>query len=83
MNLPGTTPMPLIPIGITVAALAEAMQVHAANEPADRIREPWGQAAEYVARLSRLCASSARNYVLIGEGAADHLVPGAPSSAAS
>ena len=30
------------PIGITVAALAEAMQVHAANESADRIREPLG-----------------------------------------
>jgi hypothetical protein len=26
--------------------------------------------AEYVARSSRLCASAARNYVLIGEGAA-------------
>ena len=41
VDLPGTTPMPLIPIG-SVAALAEAMQVHAANEPADR-REPWGE----------------------------------------
>ena len=41
VDLPGTTPMPLISIGITVAALAEAMQVHAANESADRVREPW------------------------------------------
>jgi hypothetical protein len=38
----GNTPMPSIPIGITVAALAEAMQVRAANEPADRLRAPWG-----------------------------------------
>ncbi len=48
VDLPGTSPMPLIPIGVTVAALAEAMQVHAANEPADRLREPWGaQVADY------------------------------------
>ena len=48
VDLPGTSPTPLIPIGVTVAALAEAMPVHAANEPADRLREPWGeQNAEY------------------------------------
>ena len=39
----GNTPMPSIPIEITVAALAEAMQVRAANEPADRLRAPWEQ----------------------------------------
>jgi hypothetical protein len=56
VDLPGTTPMPLIPIGVTVAALAEAMEVYAANEPADRLREPWGeQNAESVRSGSRVC----------------------------
>ena len=31
------------PQRVTGAALAEALQVHAANEPADRLREPWGE----------------------------------------
>ena len=58
VDLPGTTPMPLISIGITVAALAEAMQVHAANEPADRVREPWDeQNAEYRAYAKTATAS--------------------------
>ena len=35
MEAPWTVPLPLALVGITVAALAEAMQVRAANEPPD------------------------------------------------
>jgi hypothetical protein len=34
-----TVPLPLALVGITVAALAKAMQVRAANEPPDRLRD--------------------------------------------
>ena len=36
LEAPRTVPLPLALVGITVAALAEAMQVRAANEPPDR-----------------------------------------------
>ena len=39
MEAPRTVPLPLALVGITVAALAEAMQVRAANEPPDRLRD--------------------------------------------
>ena len=35
--VPRTVPVPLVFVGIIVAALAEAMQVRAANEPSDRL----------------------------------------------
>ena len=37
MEAPRTVPLPLALVGITVAALAEAMQVRAANEPPDHL----------------------------------------------
>ena len=37
MEAPRTVPMSLALVGITVAALAEAMQVRAANEPPDHL----------------------------------------------
>ena len=37
MEAPRTVPLPLALVGITVAALAEPMQVRAANEPPDRL----------------------------------------------
>ena len=37
MEAPRTVPLPLALMGITVAALAEAMQVRAANEPPDHL----------------------------------------------
>ena len=43
--------MPSSPSGFTVAALAEAMQMHAANEQADRLREPWGEQNAHCADL--------------------------------
>ena len=37
LEAPRTAPLPLALVGITVAALAEAMQVRAANEPPGRL----------------------------------------------
>ncbi|HEV8219598.1 MAG TPA: hypothetical protein VGQ05_04955 [Streptosporangiaceae bacterium] len=39
MEAPRTVPLPLALVGITVAALAKAMQVRAANEPPGRLRD--------------------------------------------
>jgi hypothetical protein len=39
MEAPRTVPLSLALVGITVAALAEAMQVRAANEPPDHLRD--------------------------------------------
>ena len=39
LEAPRTVPLPLALVGITVAALAEAMQVRAANEPPDHLRD--------------------------------------------
>ena len=39
MEAPRTVPLPLALVGITVAALAEAMQVRAASEPPDHLRD--------------------------------------------
>ena len=47
MEAPRTVVLPLALVGITVAALAEAMQVRAANEPPDHLRDviiTYGQA---------------------------------------
>ncbi len=37
LEVPRTVALPLVLVGITVAALAEAMQVRAVNEPPDRL----------------------------------------------
>jgi hypothetical protein len=39
LEVPRTVQMPLVLVGIIVAALAEAMQVRAANEPSDRLSD--------------------------------------------
>lgn len=39
MEAPRTVPLPLALAGITVAALAEAMQVRSANEPPDHLED--------------------------------------------
>jgi hypothetical protein len=47
MQVPRTTPLTLVLVGTIVAALAEAMQVLAANEPSDRLGDvvaTYGQA---------------------------------------
>ena len=38
LEAPRTVPVPLVLVGITVAALAEAMQIRAANEPPDHLQ---------------------------------------------
>jgi hypothetical protein len=50
MEAPRTVPLPLALVGITVAALAEAMQVRAANEPPDHL----GDVTTYAQALSGL-----------------------------
>jgi hypothetical protein len=49
LEVPRTVPVPLVFVGIIVAALAEAMQVRAANEPSDRL---GGVVATYGQMLS-------------------------------
>ena len=49
LEVPRTVQMPLVLVGIIVAALAEAMQVRAANEPSDRL---GGVVATYGQMLS-------------------------------
>ena len=51
LEVPRTVPVPLAFVGIIVAALAEAMQVRAANEPSDRL---GGVVATYGQMLSGL-----------------------------
>jgi hypothetical protein len=48
IKAPGTVPLPLALVGITVAALAEAMQVRAANEPPGHL----GDVTTYAQTLS-------------------------------
>lgn len=54
LEAPRTVPVPLVLVGITVAALAEAMQIRAANEPPDHLR---GVTTIY----ARHCPGSARS----------------------
>jgi hypothetical protein len=51
LEVPRTVPVPIVFVGIIVAALAEAMQVRAANEPSDRL---GGVVATYGQMLSGL-----------------------------
>jgi hypothetical protein len=51
LEVPRTVAMPLVCVGIIVAALAEAMQFRAANEPSDRL---GGVVATYGQMLSGL-----------------------------
>jgi hypothetical protein len=56
MEAPRTVPLPLALVGITVAALAEAMQVRAANEPPDRL-------GDVITTTRRRCPGSGRSPV--------------------
>jgi len=59
MEAPRTVPLPLAPVGITVAALAEAMQVRAANEPADHLRDVITTCAQTLSGLGQITAGTA------------------------
>ena len=50
---PRTVPLPLALVGITVAALAEAMQVRAANEPPDHLGDVITTYAQTLSRFGR------------------------------
>jgi hypothetical protein len=59
MEAPRTVPLPLALLGITVAALAEAMQVRAANEPPDHLRDVITTYAQTLSGLGQITAGAA------------------------
>ena len=59
MEAPRTVPLPLALVGITVAALAEAMQVRAVNEPPDHLRDVITTYAQALSGLGQITADSA------------------------
>jgi hypothetical protein len=58
MEAPRTVPLPLALVGITVAALAEAMQVRAANEPSDHLRDVITTYAQTLSGLGQITADA-------------------------
>jgi hypothetical protein len=59
MQAPRTVPLPLALAGITVAALAEAMQVRAANEPSDHLGDVITTYAQALSGLGQITAGAA------------------------
>jgi hypothetical protein len=59
MEAPRTVPLPLSLVGITVAALAEAMQVRAANEPPDHLGDIITTYAQTLSGLGQITAAAA------------------------
>ena len=59
MEAPRTVPLPLALVGITVAALAEAMQVRAANEPSDHLGDVITTYAQTLLGLGQITADAA------------------------
>ena len=59
MEAPRTVPLPLALVGITVAALAEAMQVRAANEPPDRLGDVITTYAQTLSGFGQITADAA------------------------
>ncbi len=59
MEAPRTVPLPLALVGITVAALAEAMQVRAANEPPDHLGDVITTYAQVLSGLGQITADAA------------------------
>ncbi len=60
LEAPRTVPLPLVLVGVIVAALAEAMQVRAANEPSDRLGDvvaTYGQALSGFGQITADAAS--------------------------
>jgi hypothetical protein len=55
---PRTVPLPLVLVGITVAALAEAMQVRAANEPPARLGDVITTYAQTLSGLGQVTADA-------------------------
>ena len=59
MEVPRTVPLSLALVGITVAALAEAMQVRAANEPPDHLADVITTYAQTLSGLGQITAGAA------------------------
>jgi hypothetical protein len=59
MEAPRTVPLPLALVGITIAALAEAMQVRAANEPPDHLGDVITTHAQALSGLGQITAEAA------------------------
>jgi hypothetical protein len=59
MEAPRTVPLSLALVGITVAALAEAMQVRAANEPSDHLGDIITTCAQTLSGLGQITADAA------------------------
>ena len=59
MEAPRTVPLPLALVGFTVAALAEAMQVRAANEPPDHLGDVITTYAQTLSGLGQITADAA------------------------
>jgi len=59
LEAPRTVPVPLVLVGITVAALAEAMQIRAANEPPDHLRDVITTYAQALSGLGQITADAA------------------------
>jgi hypothetical protein len=58
MEAPRTVPLPLALVGITVAALAEAMQVRAANEPPGHLADVITTYAQTLSGLGQITADA-------------------------
>jgi len=58
LEAPRTVPLPLALVGITVAALAEAMQVRAANEPPDHLGDVITTYAQALSGLGQITAAA-------------------------
>jgi hypothetical protein len=63
MEAPRTVPLPLALVGITVAALAEAMQVRAANDPPDHLGEVITTDAQTLSGLGQITVGAAPGQV--------------------
>jgi hypothetical protein len=59
MEAPRTVPLPLALVGITVAALAEAMQIRAANEPPDHLADVITTYAQTLSGFGQITADAA------------------------
>ena len=59
LEAPRTVPVPLMLVGITVAALAEAMQVRAANELPDHLGDVITTYAQTLSGLGQITADAA------------------------
>jgi hypothetical protein len=59
MEVPRTVPLALVLVGIIVAALAEAMQVRAANEPTDRLGDVVATYGQTLSAFGQITAAAA------------------------